>query len=128
MSVNRMYFTEEAIQNGEHLKFLTALMELCYSPNTEYLNDIHIIPEDCGAFTVEWIQVPWDRSFGGRFSYVEDDYEIVKAYDLPDKTFEYFHDDNEYEEFLKDWLKNNPGWSKHPIMNTWVKDEEKEVK
>lgn len=123
MSVNNMYFSKEMVANGDLNSFIDFLLKLSYSDKTEYYNDIHLYPADCGAFILEWVQVPWDKSFGGRFEYLDEEQEIVKAYDLPDKTFEYFHNDEEYKDFLNDWLKNNPGWKKHNVMNTWVKEE-----
>ena len=47
----------------------------------------------------------------------------MREYELPDKHFEYFTSDEEFNEYLEYWLKENPGWHKHEVMNVWVKDE-----
>lgn len=66
--VNKMYFGEEDLDlMCELIKFLN---KCSYESKGDY-NDIHIYPEDCGAFSVEWAQVPWNHEYGGRFKFVE---------------------------------------------------------
>ena len=101
-------------------------MDYCYSDNDsngfKHYNDIHIKPEDLGAFTIEWVQVPWSGEYGGRFEYLEEDEEILKLYIFPDGHGEYLLDEDEFNYCLGEWLEENPGWRKNNIMNIWVND------
>lgn len=128
--VNKMYFSKKAVENGDFQEFLSVLMKQCYTENDDRdflsYNDIHIYPCDLGAFTVEWVQRPWSGEYGGRFEYCDEEQVPMKAYEFPDKHFEYFASDEEYEEVLGEWLKENPGWHKHDVMNIWVKDSKDE--
>ena len=129
-NVNRMYFSKEAVENGELQKLLDYLMKYSYSDNGPrnmcHYCDIHIKPEDLEAFTVEWTQEPWSNHLGDRggFEYVECDQLVMREYEFPDRHYEYFETDEEFEEVLRDWLEENPGWHKHGIMNVWVKEDE----
>lgn len=129
-NVNRMYFSKEAVENGELQKLLDYLMKYSYSDNgprdMRHYCEIHIKPEDLEAFIVEWSQEPWSNEFGDRggFEYVDCDSYIMKEYAFPDGSLEYFPDDEEFQYALDAWLKLNPGWHKHDIMNVWVKEDE----
>ena len=131
MAVNKMYFSEEAVKNGELQKLLDYLMNYSYSDNDErnmmLYCDIHIKPEDCGAFIVEWTQEPWSNEFGDRggFEYVDSDQLIMREYQFPDKHYDYFESDDEFEEVLKEWLAANPCWHKHDVMNVWVNENDR---
>ena len=63
--VNSQYFDEEQVKAGELYEFLSLLMKQCYGKGNNY-NDIHIRPEDCGAFSIEWASSPWDHSYPGK--------------------------------------------------------------
>lgn len=56
---NSQYFSAEDVKTGIFNNFIKLLTESCYD-STDFYNDIHIIPADCGAFVVEWIQVGWE--------------------------------------------------------------------
>ena len=130
--VNSMYFSEEAVANGELNKLLKYLMDYSYSDNDErkmmLYCDIHIKPEDCGAFVVEWTQEPWSNEFGDRggFEYVDCDQLVMREYSFPDNHYEYFETDEQFNEALEEWLEENPGWHKHHTMNVWVHDDKEE--
>lgn len=73
--VNRMYFGKEDLDlMYEFIKFLNKYSYESSGDFKDY-NDIHIYPEDCGAFTVEWAQVPWNHEYGGYFKFIENDEE-----------------------------------------------------
>ena len=130
MAVNSMYFSKEAVENGELQKLLNYLMQYSYSENDsddmKKYCDIHIKPADCEAFIVEWSQEPWSNKFGDRggFKYIECDQYIMREYQFPDKHYDYFESDEEFEEALSVWLEANPGWHKHDVMNIWVNDND----
>lgn len=56
--INSQYFSAEDVKTGIFNNFIKLLTESCYD-STDFYNDIHIIPADCGAFIIEWIQVSW---------------------------------------------------------------------
>lgn len=126
--VNRMYFSKEAVENGELQKLIDYLMSYSYSDNDrqnfQLYCDIHIRPEDIGAFVVEWTQEPWSGDWGGSFQYVDEDQLVMTEYEMPDGHFVYFENEEEYRDHLEEWLKENPKWHKHPLMNRWVENEE----
>lgn len=103
--VNSMYFSKEMTDAGELTAFIEYLMNLSYGKG-DYYNDIRIHPADCGAFDVEWIQVPWDREFGGEFKYVGEDQKIFTEYHMPDGTYMSFETKEDYEEEKEEILKN----------------------
>lgn len=123
MKINEQYYSKEQIKKKEHLKLLDTLMSECYGAKEGY-NDIHIVPIDCGAFSIQWIQTNPEHS-SARFAPVDDDETIMKEYSLPDNSYIYFQDEEEYKEYLKDWLKENPGWEKTQY-GTWTNRIENE--
>jgi len=78
---NQQYFCKEQVAAGELTEFLNLLMKQSYGQGDDY-NDIHIVPADFGSFMLEWIQNPWDKSYGGAFVYRTneeiEEYEIRK--------------------------------------------------
>lgn len=61
--MNRQYFSKEQIAAGELNDFLDVLLKQCYGKGDCY-NDIHIKPEDCGSFVVEWETNPRSGEWG----------------------------------------------------------------
>lgn len=122
--VNSQYFSKEQVEAGELADFVTLLMKQCYGKGTNY-NDIRIYPEDCGAFSVSWANVPWDHSYGGGFVYVEEDQVVMTEYMFPDNHFEYCYDEEDYKNRLDEFLKENPGWEK-TSYGTWTNRKENE--
>jgi len=120
MDKNSMYF--DGKNKESMLQFISSLCSMSYDKETRLYNDIHIIPADCGAFIVEWIQAPWDNSYGGSFKYVDEDQEVCTEVHLPDDTFEYIPSYNA-DSYLKDWLDENPGWKQNEFGH-WYKEDE----
>ena len=121
MSVNRQYFSKEQVKNKEHYKLLDFLMN--ESVGKQY-NDIRIYPED-DIFIVEWSQEDWNNEYGfnGEFIYVEPGQVVMTEYQLPDNTHIFFEKEEEFEDYLKDWLKEHPGW-KRDQYGLWHREEE----
>ena len=69
--INSVYFSSDQFKNGEMDKFIHHLSELSYGKSDQMIQ-VLIIPVDCGAYEVQFIQVPWDHSYGGNFRYVEE--------------------------------------------------------
>ena len=101
---NSMYFEnlDEAISFIEHLHQIS-------KNSNRVFNDIHTYIEESGVI-VEWVQVPYDHTYGGQFKYVDEDQYIMTEYRFPDNHYEYLNDVDEYKERLNDWLEENPGW------------------
>ena len=107
-----MYFTKEDVEAGLMTKLINYLCDYSYASGPRefsHYNDIHIKPEDCNAFIVEWEQTPWSHDYGGKFEYVDEDQEVCYDLDLPDGSSVYTPDK---EDYLKWWLDDNPGWEK----------------
>ena len=111
-SYNRMYFSKEDVEAGLMSELISFLCKYSYESGPRGLahyNDIHINPEDCGAFSVEWVQRPWSNEYGGRFEYLQEDQMPCYEFQFPDGHYIYTP---EPEEDLEIWLKDNPGWYK----------------
>lgn len=118
---NSVYFSKEQVSAGELTEFLNILLKQSYG-KSKHFNDIHIIPADCDSFIIEWISVPWDHSYGGKFAYLNDDEVIMKQLNFPDNTYQYVFTEDE-EEIWQDWLKNHPEYHK-TSYGTWTNDLE----
>lgn len=105
MYVNTQYFDSKQIEAGELDAFVKILMSAAYGKG-KYYNDIHIVPTDLGAFIVEWLQVPWDHSSGGRFASIDEDEVIMKEYKMPDGSYQFFENKSDYEEAINDYFSN----------------------
>lgn len=108
--VNHMYFSKEMVDSGEMTKLISLLCAQAYSKQDVDLalyNDIRIRPEDCGAFRVEWVQLPWNEEFGGHFCYVDEDEVVCFMRRMPDETYEYFASEEEYRERLAMFHKDD---------------------
>lgn len=119
MEINKQYFSEEQVKSGYLTKFLTLLMDEAYGSG-DCFNDIHIYPEDCGAFIIEWVQRPWSGNYGGYgFQYIGNDDVVMKEKFFPDNHSELCYDEDDYSQKLDEWLKDNPGWEK-TSYGVWV--------
>lgn len=123
MKLNQQYFSKEQIEKKEHLKLLDYLMSESYGAG-DHINDIRICPIDCEAFIIEWIQVDPNNS-EAKFQAIDDDQRVMTEYLLPDQSFIYFETQEEYNEYMEEWLKENPGWEKTQY-GTWTNRIENE--
>ena len=115
--MNLMAFAPEEKENMKKLlKFLVEDYD-----SEDYYNEVHIT-SDGYCTIVEWETVPYDGSFGGKFEYVDVDHEVLKQLWFPDNHYEYVFDDDE-EEVLEEWLKDNPGYKKNNY-GSWYKEED----
>jgi hypothetical protein len=108
-----MYFSKEDVEAGLMTKLIEYLCNYsyqCWSRDFALYNDIHIKPDDCDAFVVEWEQRPWSGEYGGHFEFVGEEQVVCNEVEFPDKHFEYTPEDP--DESIKEWLVDNPGWYK----------------
>ena len=126
--MNRQHFSKEQIADGELNEFLDILLKQCYGKGDTF-NDIHIKPEDCGAFVIEWEEAPWSGEYGGHWQYIQDDEDevVMKYYYFPDKHSEPFETKEQYEEALKKWLEEpkNEEWDINQSSHWYSKAEQR---
>ena len=92
-------------------EFVSKLLDI---DNEDTFFDIHVYMEE-GLVVLEYVQVPYDGSYGGKFEYVDSDSEIVTNKYLPDGTWIQVHSESEYEEELVKFLRSHPNY----VMNDW---------
>jgi len=120
--INKMYFSREAVRAGELNDLLNLLMTQSYG-KSEHKNDIHIYAEDCGAFILEWANIPWDKSYGGRFEYIAEGQCIMLEKELPDGTIALVFDEEEYKDQLTEFLKEHPEYKQNQF-GRWYTDDD----
>ena len=127
--MNSQYFSKEQVAAGELNEFLEVLLKQCYGKGTTF-NDIHIKPEDLGAFIIEWETSPWSGEWGGHWQYIKDDEEevVMKYYYFPDNHCELFETEEEYKKALKAWLEEHKDeeWHKNEYGRWYSKKEQRE--
>ena len=118
--MNSMYFNEES--RDLMMKFIKNLCDMSYDydGDIKYYNDIHIKPDDCNAFIVEWEQLRWNDEYDSGFRYVdeEENQEVCTDLQYPDGHYEYVPVGAE-EDYLDEWLDKNPGWHKDIYGHWW---------
>ena len=127
--MNREYnyqaFTPDEVKKGLHLDLLNYLLEHNKKNETQYY-DIHITT-DGYCTIIEWIDVNYNQEYGpeGKFKFVPADSYVMVEKTFPDGHYDYFGSEEEFEEVLKDWLEENPGWVK-TSYGTWTNEIENE--
>ena len=121
--VNSMYFEDLK----EAMNFVEVLCKSSLSENSRLYNDIHIYPEEY-SFIVEWIQKPYDNSYGGRFKYIPEGGEIFVEYEFPDNHYGYYMNEEDYEDALMEWLNKNPGWERNQYGHWYNTIEEAQLR
>lgn len=102
---NQEYFNKNDVKNGLHLEFIKFLLDKLQTD--DYYLDIHLIQEDYGVVTVEWIRKLYERDDRGGFEYVDSDQYLVKKVELPDGHYDYARTDEDAELILQNWYKTH---------------------
>ena len=126
--MNREYnyqaFAPEEVEQGLHLDLLNYLLDH-NKKNKNLYYDIHITT-DGYCTIIEWTDVCYkDIGPEGKFEYVPANGQVMLEYSFPDNHYEQFYSEEEYQERLQEWLKENPGWIK-TSYGTWVNEIENE--
>lgn len=122
--MNSKAFIPEEVEKGIHFDLINYLLD--YNSKSEYYYyDIHITT-DGFCVIVEWENLPYDGSYGGRFEYVEEDQYIMTEKQMPDDTYIMVHDEDEYNELLDEFLKENPGYYKNE-WGRWCNEEDVKI-
>ena len=127
--VNSQYFSAERVKAGAMSTFLSTLFDWAYGQDDDTggtYNDVHVYPADCGAFIVEWAQVPWDHSYRGGFQYVAEDQVVLVERGYPDGSYDFFPSEEEYQTALADWLLAHPEY-KRDHWGHWYNSEDEDV-
>ena len=115
---NSQAFTPEEVEKGLLQDLLNYLLDYNKKCESGYY-DIHIC-SDGYCTIVEWVDINFNfRGEEGEFKYVPADGYILREFHFPDNHYEMFETEEEYNEALKDWLKDNPGWEKSEF-GTWT--------
>ena len=120
---NYQSFTPEEVEQGLHLEFLNTLLNYNKVSKTHY-NDIHLTT-DGYCTIIEWETIPYNHEYGGSFKYVGEDEVIMLERHFPDNHTELCYNEEDYQEKLAEWLKENPGWVK-TSCGTWTNEIENE--
>ena len=116
---NSQYFDTEDMKKDLHIDLIKHLLKLSKSYTNKSI-DIHIRDEDFGIY-VEWATV--SEADHGKFEYVPEDSYVMIEKIFPDNHTEMCYDEDDYQERLKEFLEENPGWEK-TSYNTWTNVEE----
>lgn len=112
---NYQAFTPEEVNEGLLNDLLKYLLDH-NKKNKEQYYDIHITTDGYCSI-VEWNDVSYNTEYGedGKFRFVDYDQVIMTEKTFPDNHIELCRDEEDYQERLKEFLENNPGWEK----NSW---------
>ena len=122
---NYQAFTPEEVKKGLLNDLLKYLLDH-NKKNKEQYYDIHIT-SDGYCSIVEWADVSYDSKYGecGKFRFVDSDQVIMTEKIFPDNHTELCHDEEDYQERLKEFLEKNPGWVIGPF-GSWTNEIENE--
>lgn len=122
---NSQAFTPEEIEQGLLHDLLNYLLDHNKKNNNQYY-DIHITT-DGYCTIIEWTDVDYNQEYGpdGKFEFVPAGSYVMIERTFPDGHYDYFSSDEEFEEVLKNWLEENPGWVK-TSYGTWTNEIENE--
>ena len=73
---NYMAFIPEEVEKGLHLDLIKTLLDI-NNKSEDHFNEIHITT-DSYCTIVEWVYIPIDRSYGGKFEFIDEDEYIEK--------------------------------------------------
>lgn len=120
---NSQAFTPEEVKKGLLKDLLDYLLDHNKKNNEQYY-DIHITTDGYCSI-VEWTDVSYDQKYGpeGKFEFVDSDQVVMLEKYFPDNHTELCYDEEDYQERLKEFLEENPGWVKGPFGN-WTNEIE----
>lgn len=122
---NSEAFTPEEVEKGSHLLLLNTLFQLDKNLETGYY-DIHIT-SDGYCTIVEWCQV-FPEISDAKFKFVGEQYQVMYEGCFPDNHTEMCLDEEDYNNRLKDWLKENPGWHRDEYGHWYNEKDVAELK
>lgn len=104
--MSSLYFTNRKYADN----FIKFMLDYNQDLDNEDYFEIHIYQEETGII-VEFDKVPFSWEWGGRFKYMDEDEEVGINLCLPDNSYVFVRK-YEAEDYLNDWLKDNPEYRK----------------
>lgn len=122
---NSQAFTPEEVEAGLLQDLLNYLLGHNKKNKNQYY-DIHITTDGYCSI-VEWTDVSYNNEYGdeGKFEYVPYNGQVMLEFTFPDNHYEMCYNEEDYQERLQEWLKENPGWVK-TSYGTWTNEIENE--
>ena len=121
---NSQAFTPEEVEQGLAQDLINYLLDHNKKAKEQYY-DIHIT-SDGYCTIIEWTDINYKfKDEEGKFDFVPSNGYIKLEYSFPDGHYEEFYSKEEYEERLREWHKENPGWVK-THYGTWTNEIENE--
>lgn len=108
---NVQFFGKEDVKKGLHLEFINSLLMFASKSECGYYNDIHVTT-DGETIEVEWCQRFYDCDDEGKFQFVDSDEIVMIEREMPDNTYRYFLDEEDYNNQLNEFLKEHPSYYK----------------
>lgn len=121
---NSQAFTPEQVDNGELQDLLNYLLAFNNKSKKSYM-DIHIT-SDGYCIIVEWCEINWEfREECGKFEFIDSGEIVMQERYFPDNHCELCYGEDHYQQRLKEWLEEHPGWTK-TVWGTWTNEIENE--
>lgn len=121
---NSQAFTPEEVKKGLLKDLLDYLLEHNRKAEEQYY-DIHITTDGYCSI-VEWTGVSYKfEGEEGKFEFVPSDGYVVLERSFPDNHTELCYSEEDYQERLDEFLKENPGWVK-THYGAWTNEIENE--
>lgn len=110
-------------RDEEQVKQFYDFLKILMVDNSKHYNDLHIYQDDF-YFIIEWVQNDWNTQYdtNNHWRLLEPEDTIYTEIYLPDHTYQWVQKGTE-DEFMENWFKENPGWSKNEY-GVWVNNEE----
>lgn len=122
--MEKMYNTQIFDKRDEEaVKQFYDFLKMLMVDNSKSYNDLHIYQDDF-YFIIEWVQNEWSTEYNTNnyWRLLEPEDTIYTEIYLPDHTYQWVQKGTE-DEFMENWFKENPGWSKNEY-GVWVNKEE----
>ena len=122
---NYQAFTPDEVEEGLLQDLLNYLLDHNKKNKNQYY-DIHITT-DGYCTIIEWTDVSYNQEYGpdGKFEFVPSNGQVMLEYSFPDNHYEMCYSEEDYQERLDEFLKENPGWVK-TSYGTWTNTIENE--
>lgn len=119
---NYQAFTPEEVDKGLLQDLLNYLLKYNKKSEEQYY-DIHITTDGYCSI-VEWTDVSYQHDIEeGKFEFVPADSYVMIEKIFPDNHTELCYSEEDYQERLKEFLEENPGWVK-THYGTWTNEIE----
>ena len=131
-----IYFNEEELKewlnaksNSTFESMLKTMMRKSYDSGSDRY-EIMIKPEDCGAYSLNWVTNDWQDDWGQHYEPVDAGQQVMTEYRYPDGHHEWHADKEEFDESLGNWLesekKEDRVW-RQTDYGAWYEENEAKV-